>query len=78
MESRRGKRTYFSHSMLSVYFYFLKGVFLVYLFILRERDRKYGRGRERQRERERIPSRLCAVSAEPDVGLDPTNHEVMT
>ena len=31
----------------------------------------HGRGRERG-ERERIPSRLCAVSMEPNVGLDPT------
>ena len=29
-------------------------------------------------ERERIPSRLSAVSAEPDTGLDPTNCEIMT
>ena len=35
-----------------------------------------GRGRERQRER--ILSRLRAVSAEPDVGLDPMNREIMT
>ena len=27
---------------------------------------------------ERIPSRLCTVSTEPDMGLDPTNHEIMT
>ena len=26
----------------------------------------------RERERETIPSRLCAASAEPDVGLKPT------
>ena len=32
----------------------------------------------RERERERIPSRLPAVSMEPDVGLDPTNREIMT
>ena len=34
-----------------------------------------GRG---QRERERIPSRLCAVSAESDIGFDPMNCEIMT
>ena len=28
-----------------------------------------------ERGRERIPSRLCAVSAEPEVGLDPTDCE---
>ena len=37
---------------------------------------KQGRGRERGRER--IPSRLCAVNTEPDVGLEPTNHEIVT
>ena len=34
--------------------------------------------RERERERERIPSRLCTVRAEPDLGLDPTNHKIVT
>ena len=28
------------------------------------------------REGKKIPSRLCAVSAEPNMGLDPTNHEL--
>ena len=31
-----------------------------------------GRERERKRQRQRIPSRLYAVSVEPDVGLSPT------
>ena len=35
-----------------------------------------GEGREQRRER--IPSRLCTVSAEPDVGLDLTNCEIVT
>ena len=34
-----------------------------------------GRGRE---QRERIPSGLHAVSTKPDVGLKPTNYEIMT
>ena len=34
------------------------------------------RGRETRRER--IPNRLCAVSAEPDVGLKPMSGEIMT
>ena len=34
-------------------------------------------GGERERERERIPSRLCAVSAESDVGLEFMNREIM-
>ena len=43
-------------------------------------------GKGRERGRDRIPNRLCAVSAEPNVGLDtgldvgcdPTNCEIMT
>ena len=31
-----------------------------------------------EREGERIPSRLCTVSVEPDAGLKPVNHEIMT
>ena len=45
-----------------------------------ERGRERGRERERERERERrrIPSRLCAVSVEPNEGLDLTNCEIVT
>ena len=35
-------------------------------------------GRGRERERERIPSRLHAVSTEHKVGLQLTNHGIMT
>ena len=34
--------------------------------------------RDRERGRHRIRSRLQAVSTEPDVGLEPTNCEIMT
>ena len=46
----------------------------------RERETVYewGRGRERERGRERIPSRLRAVHAEPDMALDLPNCEIMT
>ena len=38
-----------------------------------------GKGqREREREGQRIPSRLCSVCMELDVGLDPMNREIMT
>ena len=33
---------------------------------------------QREREKVRIPSRLCAVSTDPDAGLDLMNHEIMT
>ena len=48
---------------------FLKNI---YLFILR------GEGRSRDRGRHRIPSRLHALSAEPDMRLKPTNCEITT
>ena len=56
--------------------------FKVYLFILggwRKRGRKRTRkgGAEREGGRARIPSRLCTVSAYPDLVLDPTNCEIM-
>ena len=35
-------------------------------------------GRGRERGRERIPSRLCAVSTEPNAKLELTKHEIMT
>ena len=31
-----------------------------------------------ERGRQRIPSRLCAISTKPDVGLQLTSHEIMT
>ena len=40
-----------------------------------EREREKA---ETEGETERIPSRLRAVSTEPDVGLEPTNCEIMT
>ena len=33
---------------------------------------------QRVKGRERIPSGFYTVSLEPDLGLDPTNHEIMT
>ena len=44
------------------------------MFIFKK-ERESGGVAER---RERIPSRLRAFSAELDVGLEPTNHEIMT
>ena len=47
------------------------------LFILKENMCAIGRGAEKE-GRERIPSRLCTVSTEPDMGLEPMDHEIMT
>ena len=49
------------------------------MFILREGAKAGLVGvRQKEREGERISSKLCVVSAEPDMGLKPTNHEIMT
>ena len=45
-----------------------------YLF----RERAQAEEGQKERERERIPNRLYTVSPEPDVGLEPTNWEIMT
>ena len=50
--------------------------FKFYLFILRERERM-GRGGA-EKGRERIPSRFRADSAEPAMGLELTNREIVT
>ena len=49
----------------------------VYLFILREREQSQV-GEGQREEKERIPSRFRTVSTEPDMGLEPTNLEIMT
>ena len=49
---------------------------------MRERENvrmwAHEQGRGRERGRERIPSRLCTISEEPDVGLELPNCEIMT
>ena len=65
--------------------------FSLFIYYEKEREntsRRGEKGREREtesaskgraeREGERIPSRLHAVSTEPNMGLDPTNCEIMT
>ena len=49
--------------------------FFKFIYLFREREMQ-GQGEGVEREGERIPSRLCSVSTEPAVGLDPTNHEM--
>ena len=51
----------------------------LYLFIFEgERVRRAEREGERERESEKTPSRLRAISTEPDPGLEPTNCEITT
>ena len=47
------------------------------LFFLFE-ERQSTCASEQGRDRERIPSRLHAISTEPDTGPDLTNREIMT
>ena len=54
--------------------------FYICLFIFetqREKEHKRGMGRERRPDSQ-AGSRLQAVSTEPHVGLEPTNHEIVT
>ena len=44
----------------------------------REQVRAYVGEGQRERRREKVPRRLCAVSPDPDVGLNPTNCDIMT
>ena len=54
-----------------------KKCFLMFILWEREREEEQGEG-QREREGERIPSRLHTVTAEPDVGLETTNCEIIT
>ena len=56
------------------------GYFCILILILRERERERERAGEGPGEskRERIPSRVLAVSTEPDAGFELTNGEIMT
>ena len=53
---------------------------MFYLFLTqRETEHEQGRGRERERDIEsEAGSRFRAVSTEPGVALEITNHEIMT
>ena len=73
---RKGNENYpkgLPHKTVPIHNYGCKYYLFVYLFIYSLRVHQWGRGRERGR----VPSRPRAVSAEPDSGLDPTNHEIM-
>ena len=48
----------------------------MFIYLFWERDSTSKGGAEK--ERKRIPSRLCTISAELDVGLKTMNREIMT
>ena len=64
---KRRKGTYLAH--LHLFFIFLN-VFFKFIYFQNERGRERERGRDR--ETERILSSLCALSADPDMGLELT------
>ena len=43
-----------------------------------KRETKREQGWSKERGRHRIQSRLRTASIEPDAGLEPTNHKIMT
>ena len=53
-------------------------MFLKVFIYLLQRDRVTTSRGETDRGGPRIRSRLWAVGTEPDVGLKPTNHEIVT
>ena len=64
----------------SLFFFFFNFFFYIYLPLRDEvRQRVSGVGAEREGDTEsKAGSRLRAVGTEPDVGLEPTNCEIMT
>ena len=52
--------------------------FILFIYLEREKERESVSGGRAERGRERIPCRFYAVNAEPNTGLKPTNHEIMT
>ena len=56
---------------------FPSNLFKKCLFIFERERQRTSRGGA-VREGEGIPNRLCDVSTEPNVGLDPTDYEIMT
>ena len=62
------------HNILFLRFF----VFCCFFFLEKEKERACTSQGKAEGEGERIPSRLRAVSAEPNAGFDLTNREIMT
>lgn len=75
--------TSYSLCMLSSILFSNVIIFDKYIYILQfiyfERRKEHVNGEvQRKKEREKIPNRLCPISAEPDVELEPSNCEITT
>ena len=68
----------FIYSLMNGMNFIYSKKFFKFIYLLCERQRKQAGEGQRERERERIPSRLHAVSAKPEVGLKLMNREIMT
>ena len=66
-----------SNMILFFNFFKLKKILSLFIYFEREQASMRGEAAERERGRERIPSRLHTVSAEPDMGLEFMNCEIM-
>ena len=66
--------------LLGFFLLFIIIFFNVYLFLREtETECERGKGREKGRQNtEQAPGSEQAVSTEPEVGLEPTNREIMT
>ena len=53
-------------------------IFFKFIYFERDREHEHEKKRGRERGREKIPTRIHAVSPEPNLGLNPMNHEIMT
>ena len=62
---------------LFIYLFIYLSIYLL-IYLSWERGRERARERQSERGRERILSRLLAVRAEPDIGPNLTNREIMT
>ena len=58
-----------------ILFYFI--LFYSFNYLL-EKERDRAEEGQKEKERERIPNMLCAVSSEPDMGFELTNHKIIT
>ena len=66
------------YSVFALYTGVVKVFFFKFIYLFWEREHEWAQAGEGQKEGDGIPSRLCAISTEPDVGLEPTNCEIMT
>ena len=77
-----GRKDIKGHWVAVVKLYLLIIIFLMIYLFSRQREREHKKGRaEREREGDtesKAGCRLQPIHTEPDTGLEPTNHAIMT